>query len=97
MDDIILIGNNVQGIVYLKVHMNNIFNIKDFGKLSFFLVIEVGYIPSGITLIPKKFTLELIKEAGIINGKTIVTLFPLHFKLKSYDEECIQIQMYTDA
>lgn len=50
VDDIILRGNNHQGISDLKDHLDNTFSIKDLGKLGFFLDIEVVYIPSGITL-----------------------------------------------
>lgn len=40
-----------------------------------------------VLLTQKKFTLELIKEAEIINGKATVTPLPLHLKFKADDGE----------
>lgn len=41
------------------------FSIKDLGKLSFFLGIEIGYHDDGVSLTQKKFTKELFETAGV--------------------------------
>ncbi|XP_021726146.1 uncharacterized protein LOC110693297 [Chenopodium quinoa] len=52
MDDIILTGDGVDTISDLKFHLDKIFSIKDLGKLSFFLGIEVSYMPD-VTPLPQ--------------------------------------------
>ncbi|KAL8091135.1 hypothetical protein AgCh_040296 [Apium graveolens] len=89
VDDIILTGNDHKGISNLKAHLDVTFSIKDLGKLSFFLGIEVGYVSSGITLTQKKFTLELLKEAGITNCSSKVTPLPLNLKLSVDDGDLL--------
>ena len=91
VDDIILTGNDVQTINGLKRHLDNVFSIKDLGRLSYFLGIEVGYLPEGITLTQKKFSKELLIEAGIGCDQHAVTPLPLNLKLKA-DEG----QVYSD-
>lgn len=81
VDDIILTGNDSQGINDLKLHLYKTFNIKDLGQLGFFLGIEIGYTSSGITLTQRKFTQELLKDAGIKDCSSRVTPFPLNLKL----------------
>lgn len=56
VDDIILTGNDAQGIADLKAHLDSTLSIKVLGKLIFFLGIEVGYIPSGITHTEEVYT-----------------------------------------
>ena len=61
----------------LSILLNNIlikvFGIKDLGHLHFFLGIEIGYIPEGITKNQHKFTQELLRDSGITVFKPTVT------------------------
>lgn len=91
VDDIILTGDNVEVIHHLKHHLDVTLSIKDLGKLSFFLGIEVGYLPNGIILTQKKFTKELLADAGLTSFKSVVTPLPLHLKLTAEDGD-----LYTD-
>lgn len=50
VDEIILTGGDVDSINSLKLHLHNTFSIKDLGHLSFFLGLEVTYLPDGIAL-----------------------------------------------
>ncbi|XP_021762911.1 uncharacterized protein LOC110727641 [Chenopodium quinoa] len=47
VDDIILTGSNSEILVDLKVHLHQVFSIKDLGELSYFLGIEVSRLPRG--------------------------------------------------
>lgn len=83
VDDIILTGNDLTCINDLKRHLDSVFSIKDLGELSYFLGIEVGYVADGITLTQKKFTTELLHEAGVDLSKTAVTPLPINLKLQA--------------
>lgn len=57
VDDIILIGSNPAEIEHVKQHLNSYFGIKDLGTLHYFLGLEASYIPQGVVLSQKKFTI----------------------------------------
>jgi Reverse transcriptase (RNA-dependent DNA polymerase) len=48
VDDIIIIGNNNEEINIVKQYLKNKFDIKDLGKLSYFLGIEITYSNKGL-------------------------------------------------
>ena len=50
VDDIIVIGNDIEEIRNLKRHLTSNFDIKSLGQLTYFLGIEVAYSKSGIVL-----------------------------------------------
>lgn len=63
IDDISMTGDNVLTIHEFKRYLDDIFNINDLGKLSYFLGIEVGYTIQKITLSQSKFIRELLQES----------------------------------
>ena len=83
VDDIILTGNNMAVIQSLKSHLHRIFSIKDLGRLSYFLGIEVSYLPDGIVLSQRKLTTELLQRSSIHQFKKVTTPFPLNLQLHS--------------
>lgn len=48
MDDLIIAGNDSQGVIDLKKHLGHCFHMKDLGALKYFLGIEVSRGASGI-------------------------------------------------
>lgn len=60
--------------------------------MSYFLEIEVGYTDSGISLTQKKFTRELLSEAGITEYKNVVIPLPINLKLTAEGGD-----IYSDA
>lgn len=44
----------------LKFHLHQLFNIKDLGRLHYFLRLKVDYLDYGIMLSQKKFVHELL-------------------------------------
>ncbi|XP_056688834.1 uncharacterized mitochondrial protein AtMg00810-like [Spinacia oleracea] len=81
VDDILLIGNHVPTINSLKKHLDAVFSIKDLGVMSYFLGIEVGYLPDGVVLTQKKFTKSLLADCGFDLTKFAVTPLPINTKL----------------
>ena len=50
VDDVMLIGNDISLIRRLKAHLHKVLDIKDLGKLNFFLGIEVSFLDEGTVL-----------------------------------------------
>lgn len=89
VDDIIITGNDLQQISFLKSHLHNTFTIKDLGVLNYFLGMEIGYEDKAVTMSQAKFTRELLEMCGISSYKPVVTLFPFHLKLEATDGDLL--------
>ena len=50
VDEVILTGSNEAEILQIKRHLDIVFSIKDLGRMSYFLGIEIGYPASGISM-----------------------------------------------
>ncbi|KAL6311485.1 hypothetical protein AAG906_025586 [Vitis piasezkii] len=64
VDDIIVIGNDLEEREALRCQLENEFEIKDLGKLKYFLGIEVAYSKRAIFISQHKYLLDLLKETG---------------------------------
>lgn len=80
-DDIILTGSDTHIVHHIKSHLDKVFSIKDLGELSFFIDIEVSYLPEGIALTQAKFTKELLNSCALYLSKPTVTPLPINLKL----------------
>lgn len=72
VDDMILAGNNVNKIAYVKGYLDKLFSIKDLGPLKYFLGIEVARTKDGIVLSQRKYTLDILdilEESGLQGGR----------------------------
>jgi len=49
--------------------------MKDLGVLHYFPGLEVTYLPEGISLSQRKFTQDLLLEAGFATSKCAATLY----------------------
>ncbi|CAL5358524.1 unnamed protein product [Camellia sinensis] len=85
VDDIVLTGDDVEEVPRLKEYLANEFEIKDLGKLKYFLGIEVARSKDGIFICQRKYVLDLLKETGMLGSKACDT--PLEPGLKLSEDE----------
>ena len=52
------------------------------GQLTFFLGLEIRYLPQGIIITQSNFTKEFLLDSGITNFKKVVTPLPINLKLQ---------------
>ncbi|KAM1987067.1 hypothetical protein ACFX15_034380 [Malus domestica] len=85
VDDLIIIGDNISEIKTLKQSLHQKFAIKDLGPLKYFLGIEVATSLKGLFLNQRKYVLDLLDEANMMECKPAWT--PLASKLQ-WHEKC---------
>ncbi|KAJ9561852.1 hypothetical protein OSB04_007012 [Centaurea solstitialis] len=69
VDDLIISENNSDAISLFKSYLSDCFKMKDLGPLKYFLGIEVARSPSGVFLCQRKYTLDIVIEAGLLGAK----------------------------
>lgn len=66
VDDIVVTGNDSEEIAKLKGLLSAKFEVKDLGRLRYFLGIEVTRSDKGIFISQRKYVLDLLKETGML-------------------------------
>ncbi|KAJ7954112.1 Retrovirus-related Pol polyprotein from transposon TNT 1-94 [Quillaja saponaria] len=94
VDDIVVTGDNPIEVSKLKNHLAREFEIKDLGKLSYFLGIEVAHSEKGIFLSQRKYVLDLLEETGMLGCRPAHTPIEANHKLQSDDGECVDRERY---
>ena len=83
VDDILITGNDLKAIYTLKRFLHSRFRIKDLGNLKYFLGIEVSRSQKCISISQRKYTLEIMKDGGILGVKPLN--FPMEQNIKLSD------------
>ena len=65
----------------LKHHLFSHFQIKDLGKLKYFLGIEVAQSNSGVVISQRKCTLNILADTGMLDCKLVDTHMDTNVKL----------------
>jgi hypothetical protein len=86
VDDIIITGDDFVERDKLRKRLSAEFKIKELGKLKYFLGIEVVYSEKGICISQQKYSLDLLKETGMVDYKPCETPIDLKHGLEN-DEE----------
>lgn len=81
VDDIVIIGDDTDGIQRLKTHLFKNFQTKDLGPLRYFLGIEVAQSSSGIAINQLKYALDILTETGMLDCRPIDTPMDPNVKL----------------
>ncbi|GJY44012.1 ribonuclease H-like domain-containing protein [Tanacetum coccineum] len=89
VDDIVFTRNDISEITRFKDLLSSKFNIKDLGKLYFFLGIEVIETDKELILTQRKYCMQLLHEFGLSACKPISVPMPPNFILpfKPTDED----------
>nr|GEY34820.1 putative RNA-directed DNA polymerase [Tanacetum cinerariifolium] len=85
VDDMIITGDDKEEIAKLRKSLFTEFEMKDLGKLKYFLGIEVLRSKRGIFMCQKKYILDLLAETGMVDCKQADT--PMIMNQKLYMEE----------
>nr|KYP70981.1 Retrovirus-related Pol polyprotein from transposon TNT 1-94 [Cajanus cajan] len=81
VDDIVITGDDSDGICRLKSHLQRQFQMKDLGPLRYFLGIEVAHSTSGIAISQRKYALDILTETGMVDCRPSDTPMDPNIKL----------------
>nr|GEX12275.1 putative ribonuclease H-like domain-containing protein [Tanacetum cinerariifolium] len=73
VDDMIITGNDEEEMTRLRKNLFKEFEMKDLGRLKYFLGIEVLRSKQGIFICQKKYVLDLLAATGMIDCKPVDT------------------------
>lgn len=60
VDDIVVIGDDLEEVNRLKSHSSSEFKVKDLGNLRYFLGLEVAHSKRGIFISQRKYVLDYL-------------------------------------
>ena len=85
VDDLLITGNDADGIITTKATLHSAFTIKDLGLACYFLGIELARSSQGTFLNKRKYILDILKDAGMTTAKPAPFPLPrgLHLSLHS--------------
>jgi Reverse transcriptase (RNA-dependent DNA polymerase) len=86
VDDMIITGNDIEGIKELEEKLFKEFEMKNLGGLKYFLGIEVTRDREGIYLSQRKYILDLLSETGMLDCKPVDTPMTPNEKLEAYSD-----------
>ena len=89
VDDMIITGDDMQGLQNLKHFLGRQFEMKDLGPLNYFLSLEVSSSADGYYLTQVKYTFDMISRASITNSKIVDTPIEYNCRLNSHDGESL--------
>lgn len=94
VDDLIITGDNTEEIQALKSSLHANFSIKDLGVLRYFLGIEMDQSGSGLFLNQRKYVIDLLKEAIMLDSKPAKSPLPNQVKIETEGESLSDISVY---
>ena len=87
VDDMIITGNDKEEIHMLKKQLFLEFEMKDLGRLTYFLGIEALRSQKGIFIGQRKYILDLLAETGMLDCKLADTPIIIHHGLQMIEGE----------
>ncbi|GKC07999.1 retrovirus-related pol polyprotein from transposon RE2 [Tanacetum coccineum] len=84
-DDILITGNDQSFINNLKSQLHDTFSIKDLGPINYYLGIEFLRNSNGLAMSQRKYTLDLLRLANVLDSKPYATPIDPNVKLNHTD------------
>ena len=81
VDDMIITGDDLSGIQELKDFLNQQFEMKDLGHLSYFLGFEITHSTNGFYITQAKYASDILSRVGLTDSKTVDTPVELNVHL----------------
>ena len=81
VDDMIITGDDLNGIQELNDFLNQQFEMKDLGHLSYFLVLEIIHFTDGLYITQVKYASKLLSQARLTDSKNVNTSVELNAHL----------------
>ena len=98
VDDIIITGSSGQLVQQVITNMQNAFALKDLGKLSYFLGIEVTKTASGIYLSQLKYISDLLAKHNMADCSPVPTPMATgHYLTKGSESVISNVSQYRSA
>ena len=95
IDDIIAMGNDEKEKQTLRQCLTKEFEIKELGRLKYFLGIKVAYFNQGIFISQQKYVMDLLKETRKLACKlTSIPIDPNHKLGEAKEDVTINRKMY---
>ena len=94
VDDIIITGDDKEEIARLKECLGKAFEVKDLGRLKYFLGIEVARSAKGIALSQRKYTLDLLSDVGMLGCRAASTPIDQNYKVTAQSGEPVNKERY---
>ena len=85
VDDIILISSSDAAADRLISSLSGDFAVKDLGTLHYFLGLEVSRSPAGLTLTQHKYSMDLLRKAGMLQCKHAMPPMSATDRLSAFD------------
>ena len=89
VDDLLVTGNDLSSIHRLQEFLSSKFQLKDLGKLKYFLGIEVARSLAGIFINQRKYTLDILVDANQTGCRPASSPMEQHLKLTNSDGDLL--------
>ena len=97
VDDLIVTGDDFDGIEKVKYMLNLKFKISDLGELKYFLGIEVIKTNDGVYLSQRKHMLDILKKFGMLASKPLLIPINVNIRVRPDSGKKIDnVQMYRN-
>ncbi|XP_026384497.1 uncharacterized protein LOC113280067 [Papaver somniferum] len=85
VDDMVITGDDTDGITALKSYLSSCFEVKYLGPLKYFLSIEVDKSPAGYLISQVKYVSDIISRSGLTDSKMVETPLEMNVKFSPTD------------
>jgi hypothetical protein len=94
VDDIKITSDDDAKIARLKGSLSKVFEVKDLGRVKYFLGIEVARSAKGIAISQRMYTLDLLSDMGMMGCRVAPTPIGQNHKVTSQSGELVDKEKY---